>query len=82
MEYDPKKVKELEDEVQKETRLMYKYKGWVSKKQNALMKIAENLQAEKDKALEIDEIYLYKVRKLIKRELTQSNVEAGVDLPK
>jgi len=49
MEYDPKKIKELEDEVQKETRLMYKYKGWVSKKQNALMKIAENLQAEKDK---------------------------------
>ena len=44
-----KKVKELEDEVQKETRLMYKYKGWVSKKQNALMNIAENLQAETDK---------------------------------
>jgi hypothetical protein len=28
------------------------------------------LQAEKEKALEIDEIFLYKVRKLIKRELT------------
>ena len=49
MEYDPKKVKELEDEVQKETRLMYKYKGWVSKKQNALMKIQEDLQLEKAK---------------------------------
>ena len=49
MEYDPKKVKEVEDEGHNETRLMYKYKGWVSKKQNALMKIAENLQAEKDK---------------------------------
>jgi len=31
--------------------------------------------------LEIDELYLHKVRKLIKRELTQSNVDAGVDLP-
>lgn len=28
------------------------------------------LRNEKDKALEIDELYLYKVRKLIKRELT------------
>lgn len=39
------------------------------------------LQAEKEKALEIDEIFLYKVRKLIKRELTQNNVESGIDLP-
>ena len=27
------------------------------------------LQAEREKAMEIDELYLYKVRKLIKREL-------------
>ena len=27
-------------------------------------------------------MYLYKIRKLIKRELTQSNVESGIDLPK
>ena len=39
------------------------------------------LQAEKDKNIEIDEVYLYKVRKLIKRELTQNNVESGIDLP-
>ena len=39
------------------------------------------LQNERDKALEIDELYLHKIRKLIKRELTQSNVESGVDLP-
>lgn len=39
------------------------------------------LQAERDKAVEIDELYLYKVRKLIKRELSQANVESGIDLP-
>jgi len=40
------------------------------------------LQLERDSAFEIDELYLYKVRKLIKRELTQGNVESGIDLPK
>jgi hypothetical protein len=40
------------------------------------------LQFERDKAFEIDELYLYKVRKLIKRELTQNNVESGIDLSK
>ena len=39
------------------------------------------LQAEREKAMEIDELYLYKVRKLIKRELTQANVESAIDLP-
>lgn len=39
------------------------------------------LHAEKDKALEIDELHLHKIRKLIKRELTQGNVESGIDLP-
>ena len=29
------------------------------------------LQAEREKAMEIDELYLYKVRKLIKRELNR-----------
>lgn len=40
------------------------------------------LQVERDRAFEIDELYLYKIRKLIKRELTHGNVEAGIDLPK
>ena len=26
MEYDPKKIKKLEDQAEKETKLMYKYK--------------------------------------------------------
>lgn len=38
------------------------------------------LQAQREKTFEIDELYLYKVRKLIKRELTQSNVESGIDI--
>ena len=40
------------------------------------------LQTERDRAFEIDELYLYKIRKLIKRELTHGNVESGIDLPK
>ena len=40
------------------------------------------LQHERDAAFEIDELYLYKIRKLIKRELTQGNVESGIDMPK
>ena len=38
------------------------------------------LQAQKDKAYEIDELYLYQVRKIIKRQLVQNNLESGVDL--
>lgn len=40
------------------------------------------LQIEKENAFEIDELYLFKIRKLIKRELTHGNVESGIDLPK
>jgi len=40
------------------------------------------LQGEKDKAFEIDEIYLYKIRKLIKRELIEGNTESGTDVAK
>lgn len=40
------------------------------------------LQIERERAFEIDELYLYKIRKLIKRELTYGNVESGIDLPK
>jgi ammonia channel protein AmtB len=40
----------------------------------------EMLQAQKDKAYEIDELYLYQVRKIIKRQLVQNNLESGVDL--
>jgi ammonia channel protein AmtB len=40
------------------------------------------LKIEKEKAVEIDELYLYKIRKLIKREMTHGNVESGIDLPK
>lgn len=40
------------------------------------------LQMERDKAFEIDELYLYKIRKLIKRELTHGNAETCIDLPK
>lgn len=40
------------------------------------------LQGEKDKSFEIDEIYLYKIRKLIKRELMEGNTESGIDLTK
>ena len=50
-----------------------------SKHEGGLMTMLQN---ERDKAFEIDELYLYKVRKLIKRELTQNNVESGVDLSK
>lgn len=39
------------------------------------------LAAEREKTIEVDEVYLYKVRKLIKRELTQNNVDSGIDLP-
>ena len=49
MDYDPKKIRELEDQVQNETRLMYKYKSWVYKKQDAIIKIANDLQVEKEK---------------------------------
>ena len=49
MEYDPKKIKKLEDQEQKETKLMYKYKSWVYKKQDAIIKIADDLQLEKGK---------------------------------
>jgi hypothetical protein len=49
MEYDPKKVRELEGQVQKQTMLMYKYKSWVFKKQDAIIKIADDLQLEKAK---------------------------------
>lgn len=39
------------------------------------------LKVKQDDAIEIDELYLYKIRKLIKRELTQSNnEESGIDL--
>ena len=38
------------------------------------------LEVQKEKTMEIDELYLYKVRKLIKRELTQTNIESGIDL--
>ena len=40
------------------------------------------LQVEKEGAFEIDELYLYKIRKLIKRELTYGNVESGISLTK
>jgi ammonia channel protein AmtB len=50
-----------------------------SKHEGGLMTMLQN---ERDKAFEIDELYLYKVRKLIKRELTQNNVESGIDLSK
>lgn len=49
MDYDPKKIRKLEDQQEKETKLMYKYKSWVFKKQDAIIKIANDLQAEKDK---------------------------------
>jgi len=52
--------------------------GGEQDKQRGIMTL---LQAEREKTVEIDELYLYKVRKLIKRELTQNNVESGLDLP-
>lgn len=52
--------------------------GGKEERQRGLMSL---LQFEKDKAFEIDELYLYKIRKLIKRELTHGNVESGINLP-
>tara|TARA_R110002020_G_scaffold410638_1_gene620307 strand:- start:320 stop:487 length:168 start_codon:yes stop_codon:yes gene_type:complete len=49
MDYDPKKIKVLQDQEKKETKLMYKYKSWVYKKQDAIIKIANDLQVEKEK---------------------------------
>jgi hypothetical protein len=49
MDYDPKKIRELEDQVQNETRLMYKYKSWVFKKQGTILKKEDDLQLEKAK---------------------------------
>ena len=37
------------DQEEKETKLMYKYKSWVYKKQDAIIKIANDLQLEKAK---------------------------------
>ena len=53
--------------------------GGKEERQKGIMSL---LQTERDRAFEIDELYLYKIRKLIKRELTQGNVESGIDLPK
>ena len=49
MDYDPKKIREVEEQVQEQTRLMYKAKSWVYKKQNAILKKQEDLQLEKAK---------------------------------
>ena len=49
MDYDPKKIRELEGQVQEQTRLMYKAKSWVYKKQNTILKKQEDLQLEKAK---------------------------------
>lgn len=38
------------------------------------------MHGQREKHSEIDELYLHKIRKLIKRELTQSNVETGINL--
>lgn len=53
--------------------------GGKEERQKGIMSL---LQVERDKAFEIDELYLYKIRKLIKRELTHGNVESAIDLPK
>jgi ammonia channel protein AmtB len=53
--------------------------GGKEERQKGIMTI---LQTERDRAFEIDELYLYKIRKIIKRELTHGNIESGIDLPK
>lgn len=52
--------------------------GGKEERQKGIMTL---LQTERDRAFEIDELYLYKIRKLIKRELTHGNVESGINLP-
>ena len=53
--------------------------GGNQERQKGILTLLKN---QKDQAFEIDELYLYKVRKLIKRELTQGNAESGIDLSK
>ena len=61
MDYDPKKIRELEGQVQEQTRLMYKAKSWVYKKQNAILKKQEDLQLEKAKQDTITTQFIYKL---------------------